>query len=104
MRETTPGERRVALVPDTVGRLAKAGNEVVIERGAGQASSFPDRMYTDAGATIGDAWSAELIVTHAVSSPCSSSRWIRRSRFVSSLALMLTPNRWKGVVERSGGS
>ena len=62
MRETTPGERRVALVPETVGRLAKSGNEIVVERGAGEASSFPDRMYTEAGATIGDAWDAELVV------------------------------------------
>jgi NAD(P) transhydrogenase subunit alpha len=62
VRETTPGERRVALVPETVGRLAKSGNEVIVERGAGEASSFPDRMYTDAGATIGDAFSCELVV------------------------------------------
>ena len=61
MRETTPGERRVSLVPDTVGRLAKSGNEIIVERGAGQASSFPDRTYTDAGATIGDPWSADLV-------------------------------------------
>jgi len=62
VRETTPGERRVALVPETVGRLAKSGNEIVVERGAGEASSFPDRMYTEAGATIGDAWDAELVL------------------------------------------
>jgi len=62
VRETTPGERRVALVPETVGRLTKSGNEVVVERGAGEASSFPDRMYTDAGATLGDAWSTELVL------------------------------------------
>jgi H+-translocating NAD(P) transhydrogenase subunit alpha len=64
VRETTPGERRVALVPETVGRLAKPGmgNEVVVERGAGESSSFPDRMYTEAGATIGDAWDAELVL------------------------------------------
>jgi proton-translocating NAD(P)+ transhydrogenase subunit alpha len=62
VRETTPGERRVALVPETVGRLAKSGNEVVIEHSAGEASSFPDRMYTDAGGTIGDAWTAELVL------------------------------------------
>jgi NAD(P) transhydrogenase subunit alpha len=62
VRETTPGERRVALVPETVGRLAKSGNEVIVERGAGEASSFPDRNYTDAGATIGDAWDAELVL------------------------------------------
>ena len=62
MRETTPGERRVALVPETVGRLAKSGNELIVERGAGEASSFPDRMYTEAGATIGDAWDGELVL------------------------------------------
>ncbi|MEK6225642.1 MAG: Re/Si-specific NAD(P)(+) transhydrogenase subunit alpha [Chloroflexota bacterium] len=62
VRETTPGERRVALVPETVGRLAKGGNEVIVERGAGEASSFPDRMYTEAGGTIGDAWSADLVL------------------------------------------
>src|SRR5881628_2040795 len=62
VRETMPGERRVALVPETVGRLAKGGNEVIVERGAGEASSFPDRMYTDAGASIGDAYGAELVV------------------------------------------
>src|SRR3989442_3320099 len=62
VRDTTRGERRVSLVPETVVRLTKSGNELVVERGAGQASSFPDRMYTDAGATIGDAWSAELVL------------------------------------------
>jgi H+-translocating NAD(P) transhydrogenase subunit alpha len=62
VRETTPGERRVALVPETVGRLAKAGNEIVVEGDAGAESSFPDRLYTDAGATIGDAWSADMVV------------------------------------------
>jgi hypothetical protein len=48
--------------------------------------------------------SAEFIVTHAARSLCSSSRWIRRSRFVSSRALIVTPKRWNGVVESSGGS
>src|SRR6266850_2345554 len=62
VRETMPGERRVALVPETVGRLTKSGNEVVVERGAGEASSFPDRMYTEAGASIGDAWATDLVL------------------------------------------
>jgi len=61
-KETAPGERRVALVPETVSRLAKSGNTVVVERGAGEASSFPDRLYADAGAAIGDPYAAELIV------------------------------------------
>ena len=67
-KEGAPGERRVALVPETVARLTKSSNEVVVERGAGQASAFPDRLYTEAGATIGDPWSAELVVKVAAPS------------------------------------
>jgi len=61
-RETAPGERRVALVPETAGKLAKAGFEVVVEAGAGDAASFPDAAYTDAGVTIGDAWAADAVL------------------------------------------
>ena len=61
-RETTPGERRVALVPETVGKLAAAGFELVVEQGAGTAASFPDDAYTEAGATLGDPWEADGVV------------------------------------------
>jgi H+-translocating NAD(P) transhydrogenase subunit alpha len=60
-RETAPGERRVALVPETVGKLAAAGFEVVVERGAGEAAAFPDDAFTTAGATLGPPWDAELV-------------------------------------------
>jgi NAD(P) transhydrogenase subunit alpha len=52
LKETLPGERRVALVPDVVGKLKAAGVDVVVESGAGLESSAPDAMYVDAGATI----------------------------------------------------
>jgi len=62
-RETMPGETRVGLVPETVGRLAKAANTVVVERGAGTASAFTDEMYEKAGAQMADdAFDAELVV------------------------------------------
>jgi proton-translocating NAD(P)+ transhydrogenase subunit alpha len=61
VRETALGERRVALVPETAGKLAAAGFEVVVEAGAGDAASFPDAAYTDAGATVGDPWAAEVV-------------------------------------------
>ncbi|HET7572109.1 MAG TPA: Re/Si-specific NAD(P)(+) transhydrogenase subunit alpha [Gaiellaceae bacterium] len=61
-RETSQGERRVALVPETAGKLAAAGFEIVVEGGAGAAASFPDDAYTGAGATIGDPWAAEVVV------------------------------------------
>ena len=50
--ETAPGERRVALVPETIGRLAKSGNTVLVQRGAGIAASFTDEAYEAAGATL----------------------------------------------------
>ena len=61
-RETAPGERRVALVPETAGKLAAAGFEVVLEQDAGAAASFLDAAYTDAGVTIGDPWAADALV------------------------------------------
>ena len=62
VRETAPGERRVALVPETVGKLAAGGFDVVVEAGAGAAASFPDALYTEAGASIGSPWAAEIVV------------------------------------------
>ena len=61
-RETAPGERRVALVPETASKLSAAGFEVVVEAGAGDAASFTDDAYTAAGATIGSPWDAEAVV------------------------------------------
>jgi H+-translocating NAD(P) transhydrogenase subunit alpha len=63
-RETAPGERRVALVPDGVTRLTTSGVVVRIERGAGLAASFPDEAYTAAGAEVvaGGLADAQLIV------------------------------------------
>src|SRR5205809_4182160 len=62
-RESVPGERRVALVPEVVARLASGGFEVVLERSAGEAASFPDAAYQEAGASIGsDAYGADAVV------------------------------------------
>ena len=61
-RESVPGERRVALVPEAVAKLVTAGFEVVVEPGAGDAASFPDDAYTEAGATLGSPWEADALV------------------------------------------
>ncbi len=60
-RETAVGERRVALVPDSVRRLAQTGIEVVVEAGAGEGASYPDADYREAGAAIGEPWSADVV-------------------------------------------
>jgi NAD(P) transhydrogenase subunit alpha len=51
-KEIVSGERRVALVPDAVGRLTKAGAAIVVETGAGAEAYFADEAYEKAGATI----------------------------------------------------
>ncbi len=51
-RESAPGERRVALVPESLGKLTAAGLEILVEQGAGSGASFPDAAYAEAGATI----------------------------------------------------
>src|SRR5918994_312149 len=51
-REVVAGERRVALTPETVQRLARDGATVLIESGAGEAASFLDAEYESAGASI----------------------------------------------------
>src|SRR5919202_6235028 len=62
-KETAPGERRVALVPDVAGRLVGAGFEVAVERGAGAGASFPDEAYAEAGAELVEsALDAEAVV------------------------------------------
>jgi NAD(P) transhydrogenase subunit alpha len=52
IKESFPGERRVALVPGVLAQLRRAGPEVLIEPGAGAAAGFPDEAYTAKGATI----------------------------------------------------
>lgn len=51
-RETAPGETRVSLTPQAAAALIADGVEVLVEAGAGEASSIPDAAFTEAGATI----------------------------------------------------
>jgi NAD(P) transhydrogenase subunit alpha len=51
-RESAPGERRVALVPEVLGKLTAAGLEILVESGAGSGASIPDSAYEEAGAKV----------------------------------------------------
>jgi NAD(P) transhydrogenase subunit alpha len=53
-REIATGERRVALVPEVVSQLTKAGHRVVVERGAGLRAGFTDEAYRTAGCDLAD--------------------------------------------------
>jgi H+-translocating NAD(P) transhydrogenase subunit alpha len=52
VRETAPGERRVALVPEAVAKLHAAGYEVLLESGAGDGAWLTDSSYAEAGASV----------------------------------------------------
>ncbi len=52
LKETMPGERRVALVPEMIARLRGAGLDVLVQSGAGDGAWFADSAYAEAGASI----------------------------------------------------
>jgi H+-translocating NAD(P) transhydrogenase subunit alpha len=62
-REIASGERRVALVPEVVSQLTRAGHRVAVERGAGIRAGFTDEAYRAAGCDLAD--SAEEIYSTA---------------------------------------
>jgi H+-translocating NAD(P) transhydrogenase subunit alpha len=65
VKETASGERRVALVPEVVGKLRSAGLDVLVESGAGEAAWLTDDSYAEAGAAIvdrGEALSADAVL------------------------------------------
>ena len=55
LKETAPGETRVALTPETAKKFIALGANVAIESGAGIAASIPDAAYAEAGAEVGPA-------------------------------------------------
>ena len=64
-KESVPGERLVALVPEVVSRLVKGGASVIVERGAGEGAFYPDAEFEKAGARMGgreDAFGADILV------------------------------------------
>jgi NAD(P) transhydrogenase subunit alpha len=65
--ETLPGETRVAATPETVKKLAAGGHhKVIVQAGAGIASSIPDADYAAAGATVSagaaEAWASDIVL------------------------------------------
>ena len=87
----------MALVPDAVSKLVGAGFEVVVERGAGSAASFPDEAYQEAGAMLADdVWDAEGVVK--VRKP--SAEEVQRLRSGQVLIGFLEPLTDAGGIER----
>jgi NAD(P) transhydrogenase subunit alpha len=62
LKEARNGEPRVAATPFTVGQLIKLGYDVVVEPGAGEASSFSDEGYVEVGARVGAVDAADILL------------------------------------------
>ncbi|MFC8759951.1 Re/Si-specific NAD(P)(+) transhydrogenase subunit alpha [Streptomyces sp. NPDC057193] len=67
LKEARPGESRVAATPATVQQIRTLGYDVVVDSGAGVAAGFTDSAYESAGATVGDAAAADVVL--AVNAP-----------------------------------
>jgi NAD(P) transhydrogenase subunit alpha len=90
-RETAPGERRAALVPQVVGRLTSRGITVVAEPGVGLGALIPDERYTAAGAVLGDPWSADAVLKVAPPTLDEIGRLRRGTVLVGFLAPLTSP-------------
>jgi NAD(P) transhydrogenase subunit alpha len=104
-RETAPDERRVALVPDALGKLAATGLEVLVEAGAGLGAMIPDAAYTDAGARIvsADQLYAESDVIVRVQKPSEAeARQLRSGQTVVGLLQPLLDPKLMGALAAQG--
>jgi NAD(P) transhydrogenase subunit alpha len=103
-KETASGERRVALVPEVLGKLQAAGLEILVERGAGAGSSIPDAAYQEAGATIvstDDLYrDADAIVRVAKPSGQEVKRLRKGQALLGLLSPLIDPTTAKALAER----
>lgn len=72
LKEAQAGETRVAATPATVAQLLKLGYDVVVESGAGELSSFADEAYVEAGASVGDPLTGDIVF--GVNAPTTAQR------------------------------
>ncbi len=103
-KETAPGERRVALVPEVLAKLTAAGLEILVERGAGAGSTIPDAAYEAAGATIvstDDLYKdAEAILRVAKPSDNEIGRLHEGQALLGLLSPLIDPKSAKALAER----
>jgi H+-translocating NAD(P) transhydrogenase subunit alpha len=99
-KETAAGERRVALVPEVVRKLTAKDHEVVVEAGAAAGALLPDEQFTEAGATIGDPWRADVVVKVAPPNAEEVGKLGRGATLIGFLEPLTNP---EGVQALAGG-
>jgi H+-translocating NAD(P) transhydrogenase subunit alpha len=98
-KESAPGERRVALVPEVVQRLSKDGVGVVVEGGAGEAAHHPDEAYEQAGAGLGDGWSGHVVAKVAPPSEEEIGRLDRGQVLIGFLQPLTSPDTVRALAD-----
>jgi NAD(P) transhydrogenase subunit alpha len=102
-KETRPDERRVSLVPEVVGRLTKAGHQVIVERDAGAGALIADESYTKAGATIAtspsELWEADLVIKVSPPNKEELAKLNDRSILIGFLEPLSNPELVKGIAQ-----
>jgi H+-translocating NAD(P) transhydrogenase subunit alpha len=106
-KETAEREKRVALVPEVVRKLAAREHEVVVEEGAGRAALIPDALFEEVGATVtadpGAVWGADVVVKVAPPSPEEAARLAPGSVLVGFLQPLTAPDAVRALA-RSGAT
>jgi NAD(P) transhydrogenase subunit alpha len=93
----------VAATPATVTKLVELGYDVVVESGAGAASSFPDEAYAGAGASVGtadDAWQADVVLRVNAPAPDEMPRLRDGATLISLLSPALNPDLVDALAQR----
>ena len=98
--ESQPGEKRVAATPATCRQLRALGYDVVVEPGAGDRADFPDAAYVDAGATVADPWTADVVLGINAPSEDDLDRMKPGATLVALLAPMLRPDLVEALARR----
>jgi NAD(P) transhydrogenase subunit alpha len=102
-RESAPGERRVALVPDALAKLTAAGVEILVEAGAGLGALIPDSAFEAAGAKVvktGDLYEqSDVVLRVAKPSPDEAKRLRRGQAVIGTLQPLLDPKLMASLAE-----
>jgi NAD(P) transhydrogenase subunit alpha len=98
-----PGENRVSATPNTVPKLIALGYDVVVEAGAGAASSFPDAAFAQAGATVVDgatAWASPIVLKVVAPTPAEIDRLADGATIIATLSPALRPDLVEALATR----
>ena len=102
-KETAPGERRVALVPEVVGKLKAMGQEIAVQRGAGDDALVPDTAFADAGAQLTDSateiWGSDVVLTISPPQPEQIRSLGQGSVLIGFLAPLSSPQTTKALAD-----